>query len=285
MVFSRFQKAIMIFFTIIGVAAMLMTSVIFGVTTGLISSSEWHMEQVLENYEPVLPTRIYDRKGRLISEFYGNQNRKILSARDLPAHVIYALISREDRNFLIGQNRGGGSSLTQQTSGMIFCDRSEITYARKIKELWYAFLMEESYSKEQILEQYMNDATLGYGTNGFEAASNFYFEKPAREMTPAEAAVLVVCLSNPSRFNLISHIDNAKSRQEEVMKQMVASGYLTREEAQKSYDEFWNSYDYTRFVNNSSYEANEKQAPRTSIRTGSLSTLRWIWIIRRLPNR
>ena len=244
MVFSRFQKAIMIFFTIIGVAAMLMTSVIFGVTTGLISSSEWHMEQVLENYEPVLPTRIYDRKGRLISEFYGNQNRKILSARDLPAHVIYALISREDRNFfehrglnvvgfsraflfrLIGQNRGGGSSLTQQTSGMIFCDRSEITYARKIKELWYAFLMEESYSKEQILEQYMNDATLGYGTNGFEAASNFYFEKPAREMTPAEAAVLVVCLSNPSRFNLISHIDNAKSRQEEVMKQMVASGYL-----------------------------------------------------------
>ena len=225
MVFSRFQKAIMIFFTIIGVAAMLMTSVIFGVTTGLISSSEWHMEQVLENYEPVLPTRIYDRKGRLISEFYGNQNRKILSARDLPAHVIYALISREDRNFfghrglnvvgfsraflfrLIGQNRGGGSSLTQQTSGMIFCDRSEITYARKIKELWYAFLMEESYSKEQILEQYMNDATLGYGTNGFEAASNFYFEKPAREMTPAEAAVLVVCLSNPSRFNLISHID------------------------------------------------------------------------------
>ena len=279
MVFSRFQKAIMIFFTIIGIGTMLITSVIFGVTTGLISSSEWHMEQVLENYEPVLPTRIYDRKGRLISEFYGNQNRKILSARDLPPHVIYALISREDRNFfehrglnvvgfsraflfrLIGQNRGGGSSLTQQTSGMIFCDRSEITYARKIKELWYAFLMEESYSKEQILEQYMNDATLGYGTNGFEAASNFYFEKPAQEMTPAEAAVLVVCLSNPSRFNLISHIDNAKSRQEEVMKQMVASGYLTQEEAQKSYDEFWNSYDYTRFVNNSSYEANEKQAP------------------------
>ena len=62
MVFSRFQKAIMIFFTIIGIGTMLITSVIFGVTTGLISSSEWHMEQVLENYEPVLPTRIYDRK-------------------------------------------------------------------------------------------------------------------------------------------------------------------------------------------------------------------------------
>ena len=163
MVFSRLQKVIIALFSVIGIFTMLMTAVLFGVTTGLISSSEWHMEQVLENYEPVLPTRIYDRKGRLISEFYGNQNRKILSARDLPAHVIYALISREDRNFfrhrgldaagfsraflfrLIGQNRGGGSSLTQQTSGMIFCDRSEITYSRKIKELWYAFLMEEVY--------------------------------------------------------------------------------------------------------------------------------------------
>lgn len=279
MVFSRLQKVIIALFSVIGIFTMLMTAVLFGVTTGLISSSEWHMEQVLENYEPVLPTRIYDRKGRLISEFYGNQNRKILSARDLPAHVIYALISREDRNFfrhrgldaagfsraflfrLIGQNRGGGSSLTQQTSGMIFCDRSEITYSRKIKELWYAFLMEEFYSKEQILEQYMNDATLGYGTNGFEAASNFYFDKPAKEMTPAEAAVLVVCLSNPSRFNLISHIDNARSRQAEVMKQMVRSGYLTKEESDASFNEFWDSYDYTRFVNGSSYEANEKQAP------------------------
>lgn len=279
MVFSRLQKFIITFFSVIGIFTMFATAVLFGMTTGLISASEWHMEQVLENYKPVLPTQIYDRKGRLISEFYGNQNRRMLSIRDLPAHTIYALISREDRNFfnhrgldpsgfsraflfrLIGQNRGGGSSLTQQTSGMIFCDRSEITYSRKIKELWYAFLMEEFYSKEQILEQYMNDATLGFGTNGFEAASQFYFEKPASQMSPAEAAVLVVCLSNPSRFNLISHIENARSRQEEVMKQMVSSGYLTKEESQNSFNDFWDNYDYTRFVNGSSYEANEKKAP------------------------
>lgn len=279
MVFSRLQKVVIVLFSVAGILSMMMTAVLLGVTTGIISASEWHMEQVLENYEPVLPTRIYDRKGRLISEFYGNQNRKILSIRDLPPHVIYALVSREDRNFfkhrgldvagfsrallfrLIGQNRGGGSTLTQQTSGMIFCNRSEITYSRKIKELWYAFLMEEFYSKEQILEQYMNDATLGYGTNGFEAASNFYFDKSAKEMSPAEAAILVVCLSNPSRFNLISHIDNAKSRQIEVMKQMVSSGYLTQEEADASFDDFWSGYDYTRFVNGSSYEDNEKQAP------------------------
>ena len=234
-----------------------------------------------ENYtsfSTALPTKLLDINGELITEFSSDEKREMISLKDLPQHLLDALISREDRVFykhhgfsfkalsravygvLTHSTLGGGSTLSQQIAGTLYCDRRDYSVTRKLKELWWAVQMERRYSKNEMLEFYLNYIYFGGGTYGVSAASKYYFGHSALEMTPAESAVLVVQLSNPAEFNPFAHPNRAMPRQKNVLDEMVRAGYISREEADESFDKYWAEFDYTR-TNTSAYMMREDEAP------------------------
>ncbi|MGC9312420.1 MAG: transglycosylase domain-containing protein, partial [Sediminispirochaetaceae bacterium] len=237
------------------------------------------IRQDLKEYKPALPTQIYDRDGELITEIFSDEKRDIVPVRELPKHLVYALISREDTDFfshrgfsfrgtaraawnvVLGTYFSGGSTLTQQVAGKHYADRSLLTITRKLRELWYAFKMERELSKYEILEMYINEMYFGHNTYGVEAASQFYFEHSAQELSVAEAAILVIQLASPALYSPIKHPDRARSRQKDVLDQMVELGYTTREEADFSYQQYWDNYDYNRSNIASAYFDNKSRAP------------------------
>nr|MCR5606877.1 PBP1A family penicillin-binding protein [Treponema sp.] len=231
-----------------------------------------------KNFTTALPTKLLDINGELITEFASDEKREIITIKQLPQHLIDALITREDRIFykhhgysfkaltravfgiLTHSTLGGGSTLTQQIAGTLYCDRSDYSVKRKLAELWWAIQMERRYSKNEILELYLNRIYFGGGTYGVSAASKYYFGHTALEMTPAESAILVIQLSNPAMFNPFGYPERASTRQKGVLDAMVVSGYLTKSEADKSYDDYWLNFDYTR-TNTSAYMMREDKAP------------------------
>ncbi|MBP7096099.1 MAG: PBP1A family penicillin-binding protein [Spirochaetia bacterium] len=235
----------------------------------------------IENFtelDPALPSRILDSKGRLITEFYSEEKRELIAIKDLPRHLVDALITREDDRFwthrgftvksivravvgrLIGRNLGGGSTITQQLAGTLYADRSDISLKRKLVELWWAFQLERRYSKEEILELYLNRMAMGPGVYGFEAASKFYFGHSAREATLAESAILVVTLSSPYSYNPIDFPNRSRDRSRAVLSAMVEAGYATEAEAQASFDDYWDNFDYTR-ASTSAFFSRSDEAP------------------------
>lgn len=230
------------------------------------------------SFETALPTRILDVNGELITEFASDEKREIIALNKLPQHMIDALLTREDRIFyshhgfsakaltravlgvLTGNSLGGGSTLSQQIAGTLYCDRSEYSIKRKLKELWWAIQMERHYSKNEILELYLNKIYFGGGTYGVNAASKYYFGHSATAITPAEAAILVIQLSNPAFYNPFEYPNRAMARQKDVLDAMVQSNYITREEADKSFDNYWAEFDYTR-TNSSAYAMRNDEAP------------------------
>jgi len=215
-------------------------------------------------FNPDLPTRILDIRGDLITEFSSSEKREIITFEQVPPALINALLVREDRSFyqhrgftvkaifravigkLTRKTLGGGSTITQQIAGLLYCDRTDISISRKIKELWWAVQMERRYSKDEILELYLNKVYFGEGTYGVSAACRFYFGHSVSEITPAEAAILVIQLSNPARYNPFEYPNRAQERQEYVLSEMVRLGYLTQAEKDESYDDYWAHFDYTR---------------------------------------
>ena len=216
------------------------------------------------DFNPALPTRILDIRGELITEFSSEEKREIITLDHLPKHMINALLSREDQTFyehggynikailravfgkLTGRSLGGGSTITQQLAGTLYLDRSDISLTRKFKELWWALQLERRYSKDEILELYLNKMYFGGGTYGVNAASRFYFGHSATEITPAEAAILVIQLSNPAFYNPFEHPNRAMDRQQNVLDQMVSLGYLDQKAAELSFDDYWATFDFTR---------------------------------------
>ena len=241
-------------------------AVILGVALGL-SLAETANIKNQENFvefAPALPTKVLDIHGTLITEFSADEKREMVSLNDLPRHLIHAVLSREDPDFynhrgfsvraigraaagkIIGRNLGGGSTITQQVAGTLYTNRREYSYSRKIKELWWAFQMERRYTKNEILEIYLNYMNMGPGTYGVEAASKYFFNHSARDASLAESALLAVLLSSPTRFNPLDNPNDAMDRQRRVLDRMIEFGYATREEADASFDEYWDNYDYTR---------------------------------------
>jgi len=258
----------------------LLFAVLFGAGLGALVAMTVNTVNT-ENYTeftPALPTKLLDINGELITEFASDEKREMIEITSLPQHMIDALVTREDQIFfqhrgfslkaifravvgkLTGRSLGGGSTLTQQIAGTLYCDRSDISVKRKIFELWYAIQMERRYSKQEIMELYLNQVYLGAGTNGVNAASKYYFGHGAEEITPAEAALLVIQLSNPSYYNPFEHPNRAQDRQKTVLSQMIELGYLTQEEADASYEDFWTNFDYTR-TSTSAYHMREDKAP------------------------
>jgi penicillin-binding protein 1A len=241
-------------------------AVVLGICTGvaLAATSNVRNSENFTSPKLNLPSRIYDIKGRLITEFFSDEKREIVSIKDLPKYLIDAVITREDQSFykhhgftfkgifraawgvITHTSRGGGSTITQQLAGTLLDIRGDISMKRKIVELWNALQLERRYTKEEILEQYLNRMVMGPGVYGVEAASKYFFGHSAKEDTLAESAILAIQLSSPAKYDPYKNPQNASARSREILDQMVKLGYTTKAEADASYNEFWDNFDYTR---------------------------------------
>ncbi len=265
---------------IILISILTLFAIIFGVALGWTLSETQNIKntEYFTEFETALPTKLLDINGELITEFTSDEKREIIEYKDLPQQMIDALLTREDRVFfshkgytakavlravmgkLTGQSLGGGSTLTQQIAGTLYCDRTDMSYSRKLKELWWAIQMERRYSKNEILELYLNKIYFGGGTYGVNAASKYYFGHDAKNITPSEAAILVIQLSNPAYYNPFDHPNRAMDRQKDVLASMVSSGFIKQEDAEQSFEDYWSSFDYTR-TSSSAYMMREDKAP------------------------
>lgn len=272
---NNIKKSTLIWFSILFLAAVV-TGSLLGL--GLSETVNIKNTEYITSFDTALPTKLLDINGELITEFSSDEKREIISLNRLPQHMLDALLTREDRIFykhhgfsfkavmravvgkLTGKSLGGGSTLTQQIAGTLYCDRTEMSIMRKIKELWWAIQMERHLSKNEILELYLNKIYFGGGTYGVNAASKYYFGHSAEEITPAEAAILVIQLSNPAFYNPFDHPNRAMDRQHDVLNSMVKAGYISRETADESFDDFWSSFDYTR-TSSSAYLMRNDKAP------------------------
>lgn len=263
-------------FAWIALAIALAVGLIFG--TSLAATANIIRGENFTEFRSALPTKIYDIKGRLITEFFADEKREPVSIRELPPHLIGAVLTREDGDFyrhrgftlssiaraaigkIIGRNLGGGSTITQQLAGTLYADRTDISLRRKLVELWWALQLERRYTKDEILEMYLNRMIMGAGVYGVEAASRYFFGHPAREATPAESAILAIQLSSPARYDPFRNPNIARTRSRQILDQMVARGVVGREEAIRSFDSFWDSFDYTR-VSAGAYFMRDDKAP------------------------
>ncbi len=191
-------------------------------------------------------TQIFDRNGVLLYEIYANENRIPIKLAELPPYVYQASISIEDKNFyrhwgfdvfaivraaystLAGHRLEGGSTITQQLvkNALLTNERSLV---RKLKEALLSILTEIMYSKNDILEMYLNYISYGGTSVGIESASKSYFDKHAKDLTLAEAALIAGLPQAPSRYSPFgSSPEQAKARQKDVLRRMYEDGYITK---------------------------------------------------------
>lgn len=197
-------------------------------------------------------TQIFDRNGVLLYEIFVDENRIPIKLVDLPPHVYQAAVAIEDQNFyhhfgidaqglvraVVANLRGGrvegGSTITQQLVKNALLDRDK-NLQRKIKEAILAIATEMMYSKAQILEMYLNYISYGGTAVGVESAAHTYFDKSAKDLTIAEAALLAGLPQAPSRYSPFgSSPEQAKARQLEVLRRMEEEGYITKLQQEQS---------------------------------------------------
>ncbi len=199
-----------------------------------------------------LSTHMYDRNGKLLYEIYKEQNRTSVALSELPKYVFQATIAIEDKNFyshngvsLLGgilraakdtvMQKGlqGGSTITQQLvkSALLTPER---TIERKLKEILLALWTEQLYTKNQILEMYLNQVPYGGSAYGIEEASKTYFGKKAKDLSVAEAAFLAGMPQAPSLYSPYTNPELAKNRRDEVLKKMYELGYITKDQKESA---------------------------------------------------
>jgi len=194
-------------------------------------------------------TQIFDRNGELLYEIYGNENRIPVQIDQLPEHLLQATVAIEDKKFyshhgldITGLIRAsfnnfssgslqGGSTITQQLVKNALLT-NEKTFSRKIKEAVLAIMTEVLYSKNEILEMYLNYISYGGTAVGVEAAANKYFDKSAKDLSLAEASLLAGLPQSPTTYSPFgSNPEKGKARQKEVLRRMVEDKYISQEEA------------------------------------------------------
>jgi 1A family penicillin-binding protein len=208
----------------------------------------------VEAWQIIMPpqsTLVYGRDSSLIGEI-GREWRTNVPIASLPKYLPQAFIAVEDRRFyqhdgvdvvgiagaikgkLLGENRGGASTITQQLVGNMHPDiinRRDISISRKLHEQSAAREMERHYTKAQILEAYLNQIGFGHGWYGVESAARHYFGKPAARLTLAEAATLAALPKGPAIYDPARYPDRAKNRRDAVLELMVSQKFITRAEA------------------------------------------------------
>ena len=195
-----------------------------------------------------LSTHIYDRNGKLLYEFYRDQNRTPVKIKDLKPYVYQASIAIEDKDFFthngvspiggiaralkefaITKQVQGGSTITQQLVKTALLS-PERTIERKMKEMILALWTERLYTKERILEMYLNQVAYGGSAYGIEEASKAYFGKSAKDLKLSEAALLAGLPQAPSIYSPFANPKLAFGRRNEVLKKMVEQSYITKEQ-------------------------------------------------------
>ena len=191
-----------------------------------------------------LTTRVLDRNGKVITDLFADQNRQFVALKDIPTSLREAVISTEDQRFyehsgvdLIGLLRAivvdvkagaqvqGGSTITQQYVKQAFVG-SETSLRRKVSEAILAYRLEQKYSKDQILEMYLNTIYFGHGSYGVQTAAQTYFGKPVGQLTVAEAAMLAGVIKSPARYSPYLDPAAAQGRRDTVLGQMRDQGYI-----------------------------------------------------------
>ncbi|MCA0274858.1 MAG: penicillin-binding protein 1A [Proteobacteria bacterium] len=210
--------------------------------------------EVLAKYEPPVTTRIHASDGALMGEF-ARERRLYLPSQAIPDRVKAAFLSAEDKNFYnhpgidvtglgravltnfqnfgSGRRQVGASTITQQVAKN-FLLTADQTYERKIKEMILAFRIEQAYSKDRILELYLNEIFFGLGAYGIAGAALTYYDKSVNELTVAEAAYLASLPKGPSNYHPFRFPERAIERRNWVIDQMVQNGYVSREEGDKA---------------------------------------------------
>jgi len=273
------SNALKITFRILG-GTVVFLALVFGVSVGVAIASTKNQENI-ENFtvfDLSLPTRILDIKGRVITQFVSAERREMVSIKELPQHLIDAFVTREDDTFwthrgftlksyfralwgvVSGQSLGGGSTITTQLAGVRLGIRKDISLKRKLVELWYALQLERRYSKQEILEQYLNLVPMGPSVYGVEAACKYFFGHSAREATLAESAIIVIQLASPTKYNPLRNPQNAKPRSKGILDEMAKKGFVTKEAAEASFNAYWDNFDYTR-DSTTSFNPREDKAP------------------------
>ncbi|MES2538156.1 MAG: penicillin-binding protein 1A [Pseudomonadota bacterium] len=207
----------------------------------------------LTDYRPKIPLRIFSADNVLIGEF-GEERRNVVRFKDIPDVMKQAVLAIEDDRFyehggvdyfgivratlhnLAGGAKQGASTITQQVARNFFLS-SEQTLKRKLYEILLAWKIEESLSKDQILEVYMNQIYLGQRAYGFSSAAQIYFGKQLADITVAEAAMLAGLPKAPSRYNPVVNPKRAATRQQYILKRMHDLGYITPAQYDKAKNE------------------------------------------------
>ena len=243
-IFKKFIKFIIIIFTL---------GLIFLFSTLWYFSSDLPDYKILSNYKPPISSRVHSGDGQLIAE-YALQKRLFVPYDSIPKTVIYSFLSAEDKNFFshpgvdlkgitraiikniknISSNKRleGASTITQQVAKN-FLLTNKVSIKRKIKEAILAFRIERAYSKERIMELYLNQIYLGQGTYGVAAATLEYFNKSVKELNYNEAALLAALPKAPSKYNPYNSIKKATVRRNMVLKNLNDNGYISNNELKK----------------------------------------------------
>ena len=202
----------------------------------------------LSNYQPPISSRVYSEDGKLIAE-YALQKRLFVPYDSIPEVVINSFLSAEDKNFFkhpgidakgivratiknlknIAQNKRleGASTITQQVAKN-FLLTNEVSLKRKIKEAILAFRIERAYTKERILELYLNQIYLGQGTYGIAAASLEYFDKSIKELNYTDAALLAALPKAPSKYNPYKYPELGKFRRNLVLQNLMDNNFISK---------------------------------------------------------
>ena len=208
----------------------------------------------LEDYQPSLVTKVYDRYGEQIADFF-IEKRILVPLADIPMHVRQATIAAEDRrfyshngidirgilravrvNYQAGGTREGASTITQQVARTLFLNRDR-TFARKIREAILAWRIEQHYRKDQILELYLNQIFYGHNAYGIEAAAQLYFGKSVKDLTLSEGALIAGLPPSPNGYSPLKNFPRSLQRRDHVLSRMVEAGYLTPEQAEEAQKE------------------------------------------------
>lgn len=212
-----------------------------------------------ENIRQPLATAIYDRKGILISHLY-DEYRNYVKIEEIPETVIKSFLAAEDSSFYMhtgfdiagivralfidiisGELRQGGSTITQQLAKQLFAGR-EKSVKRKLIELFLAREFEKKFTKNQIMEMYLNQIYLGHGVYGVSAAAEFYFQKPLEDVDVIEAALIAGIPSAPDRYSPLKNPAAAHDRSLGILFNLISSGYIDKQAAAEKFNSFWEKY-------------------------------------------
>jgi penicillin-binding protein 1A len=208
----------------------------------------------VEDYRPPAASKVFSNDGTLIAEFYADERRYPVRIKDVPQLVRNCFIASEDadfyrhpgidlisilrafyKNMTTGQARQGGSTITQQVVKNLLLT-SEKSIERKVKEAILSYRLERRFTKDEILELYLNQIFFGNGAYGLKAAAWVYFQRAPDELTLAQASILAGLPQAPSKYSPLRNLTAAKKRQSYVLRQMLKAGFISKEQQREALD-------------------------------------------------